>query len=1301
MSRELSVGRTGIEDSPGPAALDALAAITAPGSAPIPRHPRYPGSQGASWPLSFVQQRLWFLHRLNPRARGHGIAGGVRLLGPLRAAALHRGLAEILLRHRVLSARFRSHLGEPLQEVDPGTAPALPALLEIDLRRLPAGARQAQAARISRQLAARPFDLERGRLLHAALLRTGDTDHALLLHVHRIACDGFSLDIFWRELAALYGVFAAGAASAPGAAGAAGGPPPLPELPIQYGDFAAWQREQLAGERLERSLAYWRELHREAVTLILPTCRRRPAVPTQRGERHRLTLAASTVEALRRHGEEEGATLSMTLLAAWSALLARVARADAGESLVVGIPIANRGRAETRGLIGPLADTLALRLDCAGDPSLRQLLGRVRQASLAAFEHRDLPFARLVEELRHERDLSRAPVFQVLFSLESSAFFGAEAAGLSFQPLAVAPGTARLDLALELFDRGGAVTGWIEYNADVFTAAACGRLAAQYAALLDGFAAAPERRLSDAELLDAAQRHQLLREWTDATARPALDVSLRFRAQVAARPDAEAVTSWRGEEAERLTYAELGARAFDLAARLRRLGIGPEARVALCLERSAELVWCILAVLEAGGTYVPLDPADPPERLALLLRECGARVLIIQPALSARLPAPGGCTTLVVGGELPRPGSALAGSGAAPIAPAVPTEPATRIAPLPPLPPLAPAAPMAPMASTMPTEPTAWTAPPAPLAPAVPMAPRMAGARARRLAPPPAGYAADSAAYLIHTSGSTGRPKGVVVTRGNLARLLAADAGELAMGAEDVWTLFFSYAFDFSVWELWGALAHGGRLVVVPPAIRRSPRDLAELLVRERVTVLNQTPGAFGQLALAPLRRGSLRLVILGGEAVDVGSLGWWFDACGGEAAGEPWLYNMYGITETTVHATLRRLRRADLAPPHGSWIGRPLRDLAIHVLDHRLQPVPIGVPGELCVAGAGVARGYRGMPDLTAERFVPQAHGGAAGSRLYRSGDLGRHLPNGELEYLGRIDRQVKVRGHRVELGEIEAALLRHPRVRQAAVLLWQPAPGEHRLVAYVAAEGGPLPAWELRAHLAARLPEPMVPADFALLPALPVTAGGKVDRRALPAWESRRPQLATPFEPPRGALEQTLAALWGEHLQLPRVGIHDNFFELGGHSLLLVKLHASVEATLRQEIPLLTLFRYPTIAGLAAHLRRDEAPSAPVAARAVERAQARLERTSRRDRRDRQDRRERPDGGDHRAARDHRDGPDGSEGRDGPTGPEGRDGAAGPEGRDCPDGRDGADGPEGRDGPARRSTAAAAAADPGRETP
>jgi amino acid adenylation domain-containing protein len=1173
VSRELSVGRTGIEDSPGPAAIAAL------GSAPIPRHPLNPRSRGGSWPLSFGQQRLWFLHQLNPLATAHGIAGGLRLLGPLRVAALHRGLCQILARHQVLSARFRSHLGEPRQEADPGPTLAQPALPGIDLGQLPAGVRQAQAVRISRQLAARPFDLEHGRLLHAALLRTGAANHVLLLHVHHIAFDGGSLDIFWRELAALYAAAAAGAAST---SGAAGGPSPLPELPIQYGDFAAWQREWLAGERLERLLAYWRELHREAVTLTLPTCRRRPAVQTQRGERRRLTLAASTVEALRRHGQEEGATLFMTLLTAWSALLARVARVDAGESLVVGTPVANRGRAETRGLIGPLADTLALRIECAGDPSLRQLLGRVRQASLAAFEHQDLPFARLVEELRHERDLSRTPVFQVLFSLESGAFPGAEAAGLSFQPLAVAPGTAQLDLALELCDCGGAVAGWIEYNTDLFTAAACGRLAVQYAALLDGFAAAPERRLSDASLLDEAQRHQLLREWTDATARPALDVSLRFRAQVAARPDAEAVTAWRGEEAERLTYAALGARAFDLAARLRRLGVGPEARIALCLERSAELVWCILAVLEAGGAYVPLDPADPPERLALLLRECGARVLITQSALAARLPASGGCTTLVVGGEMPRPGSAMGGRGTAPSAPMA------RMAPRPPL---------------------------------APQALMTANAQARRLTPPPADFAADSAAYLIHTSGSTGRPKGVVVTRGNLARLLAADAGELAMGAEDVWTLFHSYAFDFSVWELWGALAHGGRLVIVPPATRHSPRALAELLVRERVTVLNQTPSAFGQLALAPLQRGSLRLVILGGEAVDVASLGWWFDACGGEAAGEPWLYNMYGITETTVHATLRRLRRADLAPPHGSWIGRPLRDLELHLLDRHLQPVPIGVPGELCVGGAGVARGYRGLPAVTAERFVPHAHGGAAGSRLYRSGDLGRHLPNGDLEYLGRIDRQVKVRGHRVELGEIEAALLRHPRVRQAAVLLWQPTPEEHRLVAYVAAEGGPLPAWELRAHLGTLLPEPMVPADFALLPALPLTAGGKVDRRALPAWESRRPQLATPFEPPRGELEQTLAALWCEQLQLPRVGIHDNFFELGGHSLLLVKLHARLEGTLCQEIPLLTLFRYPTIAGLAGHLRHDEGSPEPVARRAGERAQVRLERTHRRDRRDHRD--------------------------------------------------------------------------------
>jgi amino acid adenylation domain-containing protein len=1101
-----------------------------PGGAAIPRR------HGSSWPLSFAQERLWFLHQLNTLATGHGIAGGAHLLGRLQVSVLDRSLREILSRHQALRARFRSHMGEPQQEVDSGlTHEALPV---IDLGHLsglsglPAGARETQAQRIFRQLAARPFDLERGRLLHVALLRHGAADHALLLHAHPIAFDAGSLGIFFRELAALYAAFVAG------------GPSPLRELPIQYGDFAAWQREWLTGERLERQLAYWRDLHGEAVTLELPTSRRRPAVQTQRGERRRLALAAPAVAALRRYGRQEGATLFMTLLTVWSALLQRT---GAGDRLVVGTPVANRGRAETQGLIGRFADALALRIECAGDPSLRQLLERVRQASIAAFEHQDLPFAKLVEELRHERDLSRTPVFQVLFSLESDAFSGIEAAGLSFRPLEAAPGTAQLDLALELFDSGGAVAGWLEYNADLFTAATCGRLAAQYATLLDAFAAAPESRLSEVALLDEAQRHQLLREWTDSAACPALDLSLRFRAQVAERPDAEAVTAWRGEEVERLSYADLGARAFDLAARLRRLGVGPEVRVALCLERSAELVWCILAVLEAGGAYVPLDPADPPGRLAVLLRQCGARVLITQPALAARLPEPG-CTTLVVDGAMPRPKAGVSGRGPA-----------------------------------------------------------------HRQAPPPAGFAAASVAYLLHTSGSTGRPKGVEVTRDNMARLFTADGGELAMGAADVWTLFHSYAFDVSVWELWGALAHGGRLVVVPLAVRQSPRAFAELLVREKVTVLSQTPSAFGQLALAPLQRGSLRLVILAGEAVDVGGLGWWFDACGGEAAGEPWLYNMYGITETTVHSTLRRLRRADLAEPHGSWIGRALRDLEIRLLDRHLQAVPIGVPGELYVGGAGVARGYSGVPELTAARFVPQAPCDTAGSRLYRSGDLARHLPNGELEYLGRIDRQVKVRGHRVELGEIEAALLRHPRVRQAAVLVWQPAPAERRLVAYVAVEGGPLPAWELRSHLAALLPEPMVPADFAVLPALPLTAGGKVNRPALPAWESRRPELATPFEPPRGELEQSLAALWCELLKLPRAGIHDNFFELGGHSLLLVKLHARLEETLQQEIPLVTLFRYPTIAGLAAFLRRDEGAE-PVARRAGERAQVRLERTSRR---------------------------------------------------------------------------------------
>ncbi|HET9185549.1 MAG TPA: amino acid adenylation domain-containing protein, partial [Solirubrobacterales bacterium] len=714
---------------------------------------------------------------------------------------------------------------------------------------------------------------------------------------------------------------------------------------------------------------------------------------------------------------ETGTTLFMVLLAGFETLLGIYSGA---EDLAVGTPVAGRDRAELEGLIGFFVNSLVLRGDLSGDPSFIDLLGRVREDTLSAYTHQDLPFEKLVEEVKPERSRAHSPIFQVMFVLQNAPMGeGSELPGLTMRPMPPTPGSetpAKYDLTLVLFEERGGIGGSLEYNVDLFDAPTMVRLLDHWRALLEGVVADSGARLSALPLLGAAEQQQLLHEWSDAApvgvgTGGAAPVHELFAEQAARRPDAVALVA--GDQA--LTYGELARTSSRMARRLVELGVGPGMLVGLCAERSPELVLGVLAILAAGGAYLPLDPSHPMERLAYTLADAGAPILLAEEHLHERLPAD---TARVVGLHT------LVGLAAG-------QEAADEI--------------------------------PFPGVRAVPCDP-------------------GDLAYVIYTSGSTGRPKGVEVSHANVARLFAVIRQSFAFGQDDVWTLFHSIAFDFSVWELWGALAFGGRLVIVPGETARSTEAFYELLRRERVTVLSQTPSAFRQLLWAEdsaLARGEemvedLRLVVFGGEALDPASLAPWFERHGEE---RPLLVNMYGITETTVHTTWRRLRQSDLAQP-GSAIGRPLSDLSLYLLDRGGRPVPIGVPGEIHVGGAGVARGYLARPALTAERFVPDpfasgAADGVGGLRLYRSGDLARRRPDGDLEYLGRIDRQVKVRGFRIELGEIEAALAEHPGVREAVVVAREDRPGDVRLVGYVspAAEPGPSPQ-ALAAFLAERLP-------------------------------------------------------------------------------------------------------------------------------------------------------------------------------------------------------------------------------------
>jgi len=1072
-------------------------------------------------PLSFPQERVWFLDQLSA---GGNIAYNFQVTiwfrGPLEVPVLHRTLDEIVRRHEVLRTSFPSVGGQPVQVIHPAGPVELPVL---DLRQVPAEERKALAEEIFFATAKVPFDLTRAPLIRWRLLRLADDLWELIQIEHHFVHDGWSFAVLLREIKTIYPAFLRGE------------PSPLPEPPVQYADFAVWQREWMAGPVMERLLGFWtRKLAGAPRGLEIATDRPRPARGSFAGDVELFPLPLELYDALRTFSRREGFTLYMTMLAGFFTLLQRYT----GElDMVIGTSNANRTTSDIEGMIGMVVNSLLLRGDLAGNPGFRQLLGRVRELTLEVYSHQDMPFERLVQELRPERQLGRNPLFQIMYNFHDAAVPDLEFGGLKTTFLVRGNRSAKMDMNVIVIPRAEqrvglaeretdrwAILHW-EYNTDLFDRSSMLRMIGHYLTLLGGVVADAGRPLSELPLLTGPERQELLADWGVAKDHPAdpADAALHdlFAAQARLRPAAIAVTM--GEQS--LTYGELDRRTNRLARRLRALGVGPEVPVPLCAERSLDLVVGILGILKAGGGYVPVDPSYPAERIDWILTDSQAGVaspvLVTQSSLAASLPAlPEGRAHVLCLDDpsLEAEDDADLQGGAGP----------------------------------------------------------------------------GNLAYVIYTSGSTGRPKGVPIRHGHVARLFSATGDWFGFGPEDVWTLFHSFAFDFSVWELWGALLHGGRLVVVPYLLSRSPEDFYQELVRERVTVLNQTPSAFRQLVEAEAAVGqrggaggelALRWVIFGGEALELGGLRHWFERHGDEW---PRLINMYGITETTVHVTYRPVTQQDAeASGLGSRIGRPIPDLSVHLLDADLNLVPEGVPGEIHVGGAGLSSGYLNRPDLTAERFIPDPFAAAPGARLYRSGDLARVRPGGDLEYLGRRDHQVKIRGFRIELGEIEAALARHPAVREAAVLARAEDGGEARLVAYVVAppdstESAPT-AQDLRQFLKASLPEHMVPSAFMVLDALPLTAHGKVNRKALPAPEVARVETAEAYLAPRPGAEETIAAIWGEVLKVERVGARDDFFLLGGHSLSAARILSRVRDALGVDLSLLVVFETPTVEGMA----------------------------------------------------------------------------------------------------------------------
>jgi amino acid adenylation domain-containing protein len=1041
-------------------------------------------------PLSFAQGRLWFLDRLEPGSAAYNLPTAVRLAGRLDLAALAGSLDAIARRHESLRTTFEAQ-EEPRQVISWEAHLPLPV---VDLSGLPVDRREAESERGARAEAGRPFDLERGPLARCLLVRHTPEEHVLVAVMHHIISDGWSMGVLVRELGANYTALREGR------------PAELPPLPVQYADFAVWQNGWLQREALEL-LGWWRqELEGAPQVLDLPTDRPRPPVQTFRGAEERLALPADLAAALRESGRREGATPFMVLLAGLHTLLGRW---SGQRDLLIGAPVANRTRREVEPLIGFFVNTLVHRGRLGEGPSFRALLARTRTSTLGAFAHQDLPFERLVEELGVERSRSRTPLYQVLFALQNAPAAPLRLPGLTLEEIPLASGTARTDLVLALADdpAGGGIVGTWEHSTDLFDATTIRRLGRSFEVLLAAAVADPETPVAFLPLMPEEERAQVLVEWNQTVTDWPREASLgSLFAEQAARTPADPAVVWSGGE---LTWAELERRSARVARRLLARRVETEERVGLVSDRSPDLIAGLLGIVRAGGAYLPLDPAYPPERLAWMLEDAGARLLIAERRLFESLPA----------GAI-RPGLEV----------------------------------------LFLDEMVAEGAPGIPL-PAVPP---------------------EALAYVMYTSGSTGTPKGVAVTHGNVIRLVrGADYADL--GPEQVWLQNAPISFDASTLEIWAPLLNGGRLALAPPG-RVSLDALGGAIRRHGVTALWLTAGLFHQMVDARLDElAPLRQLLAGGDVLAPEQVRRVL-----ESLPDLRLINGYGPTEGTTFTCCHQVTDNPAASAISIPIGSPIANARVYVLDEDLQPVPPGVAGELYAGGAGLARGYLGRPELTAERFVPDPFTELAGERLYRTGDRVRWLPSGVLEFLGRLDGQVKVRGFRVETGEVEAVLASHPAVRQTAVMLrgLKDGAGGKVLTAWVTLFE-PLPAADLQRFLRERLPEPMVPTAWAILDELPLTPNGKVDRRALPDPGTQRDQEGGE---PRTPLERDIVELCAEVLGLEKVGIHSNFFDLGGHSLLATQLIVRLNDRLHMELPLSLIFETANLEELAEKIMERE---------------------------------------------------------------------------------------------------------------
>jgi len=1029
---------------------------------------------------SFSQQGLWFLEQLVSDNPFYNMPVHLRLRGSLDVAALERTLGEIVRRHEILRTAFVALDGQPFQVVTPAQNLTLPV---IALRELPGSEQEAELQRLAAEEAKRTFNLTRGPLLRAKLLCLDEKEHVLLVTMHHIISDGWSLGIIFRELAALYEAFSSKK------------PSPLTELPIQYADYAIWQRRCLEGDVLEAQLAYWKNHLANIPVLELPTDRPRPAVQTFQGSIEHLEIDSQLRGNLRALSQRSGTSLFMTLLAVFVTLLARY---SGQEDIVVGSVIANRNRAELERLIGFFVNTLVMRTDLSGRPTFRELLDRVRQEALRAYAHQDLPFEKLVEEIQPERDMSRNPLFQVMFVLQDAPRQDVELPGLVFGSAEeVHTGTAKFDLTLIVKDTGEGLIGSLEYNTDLFDAATIARMAKQYQILLEGVVAHPDRPIWDLPLFSTTERHQMLVEWNDTGADYPQNTCFHhlFEDQVGRTPDAIGVVY----EGEQLTYRALNARANQLAHHLRNLGVGPEVPVGICMERSLEMIVGLLGVLKAGGAFMPLDPAYPKKRLAFMLSDSQVPVLLTQEKLLAGLP-----------------------------------EHRARVVCLD----------------------TDW-------------------ATIHELSEknPISGVMPDNLAYVIYTSGSTGKPKGVLVTHGGLCNVSDAHMRTFKLGSTDRVLQFFSFSFDASIFDIVLALRVGATLCLGKEETLLPGPALIKLMQDLSITCMVLTPSVLGALPTEKLP--ALGILNVAGEACPGDLVPRWIKGRR--------IFNLYGPTEDTIWSTVAECAEDRRTPP----IGRPISNTQVFLLDAHLQPVPIGVPAELHIGGVGLARGYLKHPELTAEKFVPNVFNEKPGARLYKTGDLTRYLPDGNIEFLGRIDQQVKIRGFRIELGEIESALSKHEVIKDCVVVTSDIGQGDKRLIAYIICDEL-VSSLSLRRFLREVLPDYMIPSQFIPLDAIPLTPNGKIDYQLLRQLSEGHEIEKLDYIAPRSSMEKKIAEIWRGVLGVDKVGLHDNFFDLGGHSLLVIRAISLIEENLNIEVPFAE-FVNQTLGQMSANLERQ----------------------------------------------------------------------------------------------------------------